>query len=353
MLAHWISQVSSDLTDKYTKFSPESLANSVSFDQNNLTTGSVLAIIGWDADASTLVRNTLYRFRDCAQYININDLGDFKKQNYDFIIPALHELLDTKIPWILIGGREPLFDLQLKIYENRQKSYSAVGIHESHPYAGYLDSYEALKLQHLHCVAHQSHLPSSVAESADAYSDMLELHRLGQLKRNMENIEPIMRSGDFIDMHLSSLRKTDLPAQTGLSTSGLTLDDACQLMRYAGFNDRLRSLSISGWDPWEKGSEDSANAIAQLIWYYIEGMERSYPSRERKEEHLTEFLVHLDANDTYLSFYKDERFGTWWVRLKSVMNGDHGPLMPCSYNDYHAACQNMLSDRIFRLVQKA
>lgn len=351
MLTHWITPLDTSVQSTYKSNGPSSLGNTCIFDPAQLPDKNFVAIIGWDPHAARMIRDTLYTFSDFSQNIRIADLGNFKKQTVDFALPALQELLDAGIPWILLGGPDSLLDLHLTLYEIREKPYSAVTLDEYPSHNLTFAQRRKLYLEELTCLGSQAHLNSGILHKKLS-SEYLHTYRLGLLRKNLEHVEPVFRSCDLVHVNVSVMRKADAPAQSSLSTSGLFIEEACQLMRYAGFDNKLRTLSLAGWTPDHPGELDTVNVLAQMLWYYLEGLDSSCHQRSRLEEQMTEYLVHLDISDTNLSFYKDESFGTWWVKLSGKGYSGNNDLIPCSYQDYHAACQNMLSDRIFKIVRK-
>jgi arginase family enzyme len=165
--------------------------------------------------------------------------------------------------------------------------------------------------------------------------------RAGRLRENIEEAEPALRSADLFSFDMSTVRFSDAPANIHGSPNGLSGDEACALTRYAGMATALSSFGIFGYDPKADVHQMSARLIAQMIWYFVEGLVlRSQEASLDNREEFAEFNVRFTSNDT--TFLKSRRSGRWWMQLPDAH------FVPCSYSDYLCACNDEIPERWLR-----
>ena len=141
-----------------------------------------------------------------------------------------------------------------------------------------------------------------------------------------------------------------------LSPSGFTIEEASQLARYAGMSDKLQCFSMLGFDAEKIGNELSAQGIAQILWYFIEGFilrKQDYPISAAHNQ-LTQYVVDVTAFSDQVTFWRSNKSGRWWmeVPLKSRKKTERHKLIPCSYNDYLMACQDDLPERLLSAYRR-
>lgn len=168
-----------------------------------------------------------------------------------------------------------------------------------------------------------------------------DFHRVGRMKEHMEDAEPALRSADIFSFDMSCVRYSDAPANANGSPNGFSGEEACMLTRYAGMSTQLSSLGIFGYDPEKDIHEMTAKLIAQMIWYFADGIgvRRGEPSLKERDE-FAEFHVTFTSNDT--TFLKSKRTSRWWMQLPG------GQFVPCSYGDYLLACNDEIPERWLR-----
>src|SRR5690606_38980048 len=70
--------------------------------------------------------------------------------------------------------------------------------------------------------------------------------RVGKVRENIEEMEPVLRQADLVSMDLGSIANAFIPGNA--LPNGFTGDEACTLMRYAGLSPAGRSVGIYGYD---------------------------------------------------------------------------------------------------------
>lgn len=305
---------------------------------------------------SDFVRSQLYRLYDWQPGIRIADAGNIRQGASEADTRAalravLHELLETGKKVILLGGTH---DLTLQQYEAFKKNKTVINatvadmlidLEESeavteHSFLMDMLTSEPNFIRHYTHLGFQSyHVQPQMLETLDKLR--FDFMRLGRLRQEIEEAEPALRASQLFSFDLNAVRYSDAPANNHGSPNGLAGDEACQLMRYAGMSEAMQSVGIFGYDPTKDQHAMTAQLIAQMIWYYVEGLalgQREAPLTDRHD--FTEFHVRFTSNDT--TFLKSKRTARWWMQLPD------NRFVPCSYADYQTACKDEIPERWLR-----
>ncbi len=172
---------------------------------------------------------------------------------------------------------------------------------------------------------------------------------LGACRNDLRAVEPNIRDAHFGSLHVASLKDLEVPGQINASPSGFFLEEACQLMYYAGMNEQLRSMGIYGWQSRKKDTR-SPQALAQLVWYFIEGVFQRKGDYPLATASLGEYIVHLKDPDVQITFWKSYKSGRWWLQLPDQETENR--LIPCTYNDYQLAGRGEISDRVMQILNR-
>jgi hypothetical protein len=185
-----------------------------------------------------------------------------------------------------------------------------------------------------------------------------DTYRLGEVRSDISEMEPVIRTADMVTFDLSSVKQSDAPGNTNPSPNGFTGEEACQSMYYAGLNDQLTSLGIYEYFPATDVNDQTAHLIAQMVWYFIEGVNnRKNDFPEPNRQGYTTYRVSVDKSGDEIVFLKHQTSGRWWIEIPEIitMNKKHlarYQFMPCSYRDYQQACNNEMPDRYWQALQK-
>ncbi len=77
-----------------------------------------------------------------------------------------------------------------------------------------------------------------------------DAHRLGELRANITEAEPVLRNADTVSIDMTSIRRADAPGTTRPGPNGFHGEEVCQLMRYAGISEKVTSVGLYEMDPW-------------------------------------------------------------------------------------------------------
>ena len=179
-------------------------------------------------------------------------------------------------------------------------------------------------------------------------------YRLGYIKSNMKDVEPILRDSDMLGLNISSIRQSDAFGQINSSPNGFYGEEICQLSRYAGMSSKLTSFGIYDYAPGNDLNNQTSHLIAQIIWYFISGFNhRKYENPLEGTDQYKKYIVNLDTFEYEIIFYKSERTDRWWMEVPSFnSNTRKNLLISCTYNDYHSASNGDVPDRWLKAFQK-
>ncbi len=330
MIAHWF------IPDEKTAIRPDRLSKNSLWHQVKFlhdeelpyASGDIL-VISFDRMVSQRIKKNLYQFSNTPlSALTIVDCGNFNQRDPEVIKPVLREIRESGAVVLFLGA--PVSFMRFQVEDVRMASIIRESnldddIHLRHQQPGPLFQYIGTQ-RHL---VQESHL-------------RVEGHlRLSDLREDLSLAEPCIRDSDAVLFHCDSMSAAEAGHMTGMSGSGLSVIEACQLFRYAGAAQHLFSLGVYGYVPESDTSGMLANSIAQMIWYLLEG---SMLREDPEKSPLTQYFVQAKDHDQVIQFYKSEQSGRWWIAGKS------GRKIPCSYTDYRRACEEDYSDVIIKSV---
>ncbi len=330
MISHWF--VPDDKSSiRPERISKNSLWHKVKFlhdEDITFNSGDVL-VISFDQQIAHSVKKILYQFGSTpAQALDIIDCGTLIQGEPENIMPILEEISASGAVMLFIGM--PLAFMRYQVDNIRMASIVRESnldddVHFRGAKPGTLFQY----------IGTQRHLVSETRLNVEGHI------RLSDLREDLSLAEPCVRDSEALIFNCDSMSAAEAGYMSGMSGSGLTATEACQLFRYAGAAQILKSVGVYNYTPEKDGALFMVNAIAQMIWYFLEGT----TLREDPEKNpLTEYHIQSKDHDHILLFFKSEFSGRWWIENKE------GRKVPCSYQDYRKACEEEFSDRIIKSV---
>ncbi len=321
-----------------------------------------IAIIGLDQPDADAIRKELYKLEFPFRSFRVADLGNIRNKNHSFLIPVIKELLDSNIVPIILGrdidhsiAHYQSYHLRkyvnLAIVDEKIRLNISKNQNNDDFYLNSLISKKSPALFNLGVLGYQAHFTSPKVIS-DLSGNSQELVRLGEIRKDITETEPLIRYADLLTFNIAALKSLEAPGQADSSPSGLFSEEACQICRYAGLSDRLTSIGFYGYHHEKDAQQQTAKTIAQLIWYFTEGVKnrkKDYPVSSRG---LTEFIVENKNRDHQIHFWKSSKSGRWWLEVPLKGKGKRTEMVPCSYQDYKAACQDEMTSRLLRAFHK-
>ena len=311
------------------------------------------------------VRRKLYELKKGTGTVKILDLGNFRNgpelsDTYLRLKEVCAFLMSHNILPLLIGGSHNVDLGQFYAYEDQEKLITLLNI-DSHldlddPKTGIASRshiHQIFKhnpnyLFNYYHLAHQSYL-IELGEAELMEELGFEAIRLGVVKENIKEMEPVVRDADMLSFDISAVQAHYCPGAITSNVFGLTGEEACQLCWYAGLNDKLSSAGIFGYNP-QNDSPDKKTAfvMATMIWYFIEGYYSRKGDKNFKSNDYLVYEVSLGNEPSSIKFYKSKLSEKWWMEVphpedKTVFMRSR--MIPCSYSDYETALEGEVPAR--------
>lgn len=326
------------------------------------------------ASAPDEVRKYLYKLSLPNNAFRMADLGNIKagftkEDTYFALSSTLTHLLKKNIFPVIIGGGQELTFANYQAYQPLEQMVNMVSVDPkfdlgnideqsitSENYLGKIIMHQPNFLFNYSNIGYQTYF---VEQSAlDLMSKLyFDAYRLGYFKFNIEEVEPLVRNADILSFDISSIRFSDAPGCGNHSPNGFYGEEACQIMRYAGYSDKLSSLGIYEMNPAYDQSGQTAHLAAQMVWCFLEGFvnrKKEFPFMDKQE--FTKYIVFIEEGKYEINFYKSTRSERWWMEVpypgSKRSKYERHQLVPCSYNDYQTACNQIMPDRWWQTFQK-
>jgi formiminoglutamase len=327
------------------------------------------------AYAPDYVRKYLYNLFQGPFKMNVADLGNIKQgettdDTYFAVRTVAAELLQKKIVPIIIGGSQDLTYANYRAYETLGQIINVVAIdsafdlglnEENISNKNYLNKILMHQPNFLFNYTNIGYQTYFVDQDAIELMSKLyfDIHRLGVVRKNIEEVEPIVRNADMISIDISSIRQSDAPGNANASPNGFYGEEACQIIRYAGLSDKLSSIGFYELNPAYDNGEQTAHLVAQMIWYFLEGFyfrKNDFPDRKRKDSGAyIKYVVSIKEFQNEIVFYKSKVSDRWWMEVPCQgfqSKYERQFLVPCSYQDYQDACKEEIPEKWWQVYQK-
>ncbi|WP_200974751.1 formimidoylglutamase [Echinicola sp. 20G] len=308
------------------------------------------------------VRKKLYKLKKGQSHYKIADLGNLRngmdlKETYLRIQMVGEELMRQQILPIYIGGSHDLDFGQYLSYEGMKKLVSMLTVDakvdmedEGTPYE--IHSQDIILHQPNFLFNYTQLAYQSFLTDHDLVNVMEKLYfdhvRLGQLRDNFKEIEPLIRNADLLSFDVCSIQSADAPGAADAQPFGLTAEEACQICWFAGMNEKLSSVGLYGYQPlFDDQRFKTASVMATMVWYFIEGFYHRKDSLSFKSNDYTKYTVSLDSKPSTIIFYKSKLSGKWWMEVPqgSKEKFERDTIIPCSYQDYQTAQRGEIPER--------
>ena len=346
-----------------------------------------IAIIGVSEDRNAInnsgcalgpdyIRERLYSLNEGAYTTKIADLGNIKqgasiKDTYIALKTVVKELIKKDILPIIIGGGQDLTYAQYLAYEDMEQKVDVVVVDAkfdmnddssyeniattSESYLNRIFLHEPNYLFNFSNLGYQTYFASQ--DSLRVMEKLFfDAHRLGELSGNIQAAEPVIRNASMVSFDIGAIRSSDAIANANATPNGLYGEEACQICRYAGFNDKLTSIGFYEFNPAYDNNGQTATLVSQMIWYFIDGFynrKKDFPLQPRSQYLI--YKTSLKHNDHELVFVKSKKSDRWWMQVPYPSGGsknERSHLVPCRYEDYNTAVSGEMPDLWWRTYQK-
>lgn len=315
----------------------------------------------------TYVRRELYGLFPGNWNASIADLGDIFPGNaiadtYFAVQQIVAALLKKRIIPIIIGGAQDLTYPLYRSYDALEQMVNLVAIDSRFDFgkeseaitpASYLTKIvldEPNNLFNFSNIGFQTYFNSQ--EEIDLVEKLFfDAYRLGDVSSNVSIAEPVFRDADIVSVDLTAVKSSDSGNFITFTPNGFNGKEICSLVRYAGISDKVSLLGIFN----HNDTAQEAMLIAQTIWYFIEGYH--YRSNEYpfgSKENYLKYII--PSEDQELVFYKSNKTDRWWIEIPFISASNNklkkSTLLPCSYEEYLAACNHEVPERWWKAQRK-
>lgn len=326
--------------------------------------------------APDYVRERLYHLFEGGYKTKIADLGNIRRgetvtDTYIAVKTVVSELIKKDILPIIIGGSQDLTYAQYLAYETLEQKVDLVVVdaHLDMEDDQFPDSIETTSSAYLNKIF--MHEPDMLFNFSNigyqtyfVNQERLQMmeklffdaHRLGSLTGKIQLTEPVVRNASMISFDVGAIRSSDAQANFNAVPNGFYGEDACQICRYAGFNDKLTSIGFYEFNPAYDNNGQTAMLLAQMIWYFIDGFynrKKDFPLHP-KSQYLI-YKTSLKHKEHELVFVKSKKSDRWWMQIPYPTSGSKNErfhLVPCHYDDYLLAVSGEMPDLWWRTYQK-
>ena len=313
------------------------------------------------------IRIQLYRLMRGNWNSTIIDIGDVEEgatveDTYFVVKEIVAGLLEEKIIPIILGATQDITLPTYRAFDNIKNMVNMVAIDSrfdfgeddelisSHSYMSKIITDKPNNLYNFSNIGYQSYF--NAQEEIDLMERLFfDAYRLGDVVSNIQLAEPVLRNAHLVSLDARAIQASDMGLSGGFSPNGFNGREICAIARYAGISDNVSLFGIYEIE----NSNLSFQLIAQIIWYFIEGL--SYRIKEvpsSKSDDFTKFTVPTDSDE--LIFFKSHVTERWWVEVPSILpehtKTNSTALLPCAEQDYLDACNQNIPERWFKAYKK-
>ncbi|MEJ6980834.1 formimidoylglutamase [Pedobacter sp. P351] len=390
-LADFFSPVDSNKVGAHEEFFTSQLGSQVEIHMHSFpdieTQTFDIAIVGVLEDRNALnnqgcalgpdyVREKFYSLFQGTNTVRIVDLGNIKAGNtvsdtYFALKTVVAELIKKDIVPLIIGGGQDLTYAQYLAYESLEQKVDVVIIDPKFDLddsardtsiettsTSYLNKILLHQPNYLFNFSNIGYQTYYVNQDSLRVMEKLffDIHRLGEFSGNISTSEPIIRNANLLSFDIAAIRSSDGGGNANAGPNGFYGEDACQICRYAGMNDKLTSIGFYEFNPAYDTNGQTAMLLAQMIWYFVDGFynrKKDFPLQP-KSQYLI-YRASLKDNSHELVFVKSKKTDRWWMQVPypvGTSKNERYHLIPCRYEDYQIAVSGEMPDLWWRTYQK-
>lgn len=322
--------------------------------------------------APDIIREKFYELKSSGHPYKIIDLGNLKlgatlNDTYAAVSAIIIELLKEKILPVILGGSQDLTYAQYIAYQKLEETVNIVSVDSSFDlgtteqpvnsvsFLGKIVLHEPNFLFNFSNIGYQTYFVGH--DQIELMNKLFfDAYRLGQVRNDLEEVEPVVRNADIMSFDISAIRQSDAPGNGNATPNGFYGEEACRIARYAGLSDKLSSFGIYEINPLFDNHDQTSHLAAQMIWYFIDGYyNRKKDVPVKNQTSFIKYRVPLKKEDQEIVFYKSNKSQRWWMEVPYQTNKvryERHHLVPCSYRDYETALREEMPDRWWQAFQK-
>ncbi|NQX86179.1 MAG: formimidoylglutamase [Flavobacteriaceae bacterium] len=316
------------------------------------------------------IRKALYALFPGNWHVNVADLGDIYKgatveDTYFALRETITALLKKRIIPLVVGGSQDLTYANYRAYDNLIPMVNMVNIDcnfdlgdsnkplKNNNFLGKIILEQPYNLFNYSVIGYQTYFNSQ--EEIDLIDKLyFEAYRLGEIINNVSFVEPIMRDANIVSLDLRSVKSSEVSSRQKYSPNGFDGKDICTIARYAGISNKVSSFGVYEYTP-SKNDESTSMLVAQVIWYFIEGVNCRVKDEEfSKSDYYQKYIVLIEHQE--LVFFKSIKTGRWWIEIPFLLDVNNKlkrhTLLPCTHKEYKDAVQGFMPERWYKACRK-
>lgn len=311
----------------------------------------------------------LYRWNDNVRIIDMGNVivGETVEDTYEIVSEIAADLISQKVIPIILGGGNDLVFANYRAYEKLNQMVNAVAVDacfdlgdENQPirsdaYVNKMVLQQPNYLLNYANIGYQTYMNSP--ESLKLMDELFfETYRVGFMRQDIIEVEPIVRNADMVSIDISAVRRPDAPGCPHSSSNGFYGEEICQVAKYAGVSDKLTSFGIYEYDPTLDYGNQTSQLIAHIMWYFVEGfLNRCDDAQFKNKQDYRQYSIQVSGALDELVFYCSKKTGRWWVVVPLIHKEKDRVqqyFLPCSKRDYELACEDVISQRWWKAYHK-
>ena len=316
------------------------------------------------------IRKSFYALYPGSWNTVVADIGDINKgetteDTYFALKETLSVLIAKNIIPIILGGSQDITYANYRAYDSLIPMVNIVNVDcefnlgdsskpiKNNSFVGKVILDQPYNLFNYATIGYQTYFNSQ--EEIDLMEKLyFESYRLGQVSGDVTIVEPVMRDANIVSIDLNSVKASEVSLNQKYSPNGFDGKEICAISRYAGISNKVSSLGIYEYKP-SKDDEITTMLIAQIMWYFIEGVNyRVNDDDFLDDDNYQKFITLVDSQE--LIFYKSVKTGRWWIEIPFLSKVNNKlkrhTLLPCMHQDYIDACNNIVPERWYKAFQK-
>lgn len=306
-----------------------------------------------------MIRRQFYQLYHWHSDIRLADVGNIKTgssltDTYAALRSVMNELIAIGKTVIILGGSHDLTLAQYQSYVSRKKLIEVSCVDalidinidsqlKSENFLMELLTDEPNFIHHYNHIGFQSfNVHPRMLETMDKLR--FDCFRLGRVKELIDEMEPVLRNSNMLSFDVCAIAHAYAPSNH-LSPNGLSGEEACTIMRFAGLSPNISSIGIYGYAPENDEFALTAKQIAQMIWYVVDGRNKGRREASLNEkEYFVEY--HTAFAEVETVFLQSKKTNRWWMQLPDQK------YIACSYQDYLQASSNEVPERWLRAQER-
>ena len=305
------------------------------------------------------IRKEFYKLFHWHNDVRVADLGNIKRgaslqDTYAALTAVVSELIELGKRVVIIGGSHDVTLAQYNAYSSLNRIIEASCIDSridlnmdsvlaTDNFLMEILTGEPNFVRHYNHIGFQSYfVHPMMLQTIDKLR--FDCYRVGRVKENLEEMEPAIRNTNMLSFDLAAIQHTHAPVNR-LTPNGLTGEEACTLMQYAGMSNNMSTIGIYGYVPEYDEHDLTAKQISHMLWYIMDGIYKSKQESVLEDRsNFNEFTLAFAEFET--TFLQSKRTGRWWMQTLE------GKFIACSRADYLIASNNEIPERWMRYVER-